>query len=232
MMPKGSYLLMRRDDDNMILVNPEKKTWAEFDLTGMMQAMKPMMEGMGGPGGPQGDVGRPKPQKPVIEKLLEEDGGTILGRPTKHYKHRTQTTMVLDVGMGMSMTMTTDAIEDVWMAEMPLEAKVLRTLSQMGSGMSIPEEWKELVESQKAMPQGLPMKRVTVATTKTTGTGMMAMIANKANKESDKPNTTTVEIVELSEQSVPASEFQIPAGYTETELMAPGMAMPDMNRRQ
>lgn len=231
LMPKGSYMLMRRDDDVMILVNPEAKTWSEFDLSAMLGAMKPMMQAMGqGPGG--GEAPPLKPEKPVIEKLLEEDGGTILGRPTKHFKHRIRSSMVMTMAPGMSMTTTTDSIEDVWMAELPLEPKVVKALSRMNSSVVIPEEFSAFVEAQKALPQGLPMKRVTTSTSETTGTGMMAAMAKMANKGGNKPSTTTIEIVEISEESVPASAFQIPAGYTETELMSPGMAMPDMNRRQ
>jgi hypothetical protein len=29
---------------------------------------------------------------------------------------------------------------------------------------------------------------------------------------------------------VPAAEFAIPAGYSETDFMSPGMKMPDMNQ--
>ena len=60
---------------------------------------------------------------------------------------------------------------------------------------------------------------------------MMArmMAKSAAKQEAEGPQTTTFEVTELSEQTVPASVFAIPPGYTETELMAPGMQMPNMN---
>ena len=48
--------------------------------------------------------------------------------------------------------------------------------------------------------------------------------------DNEKPMITTMEVTELSEEKVPASVFAIPAGYTETEMMAPNMRLPDMNQ--
>jgi hypothetical protein len=61
---------------------------------------------------------------------------------------------------------------------------------------------------------------------------MAAMMARSMGGGDDKPTTTTMEVTELSEEKVPAAVFAIPAGYTETELMAPNMKMPDMNRQR
>ena len=58
------------------------------------------------------------------------------------------------------------------------------------------------------------------------------MAKSMAKQNDDKPTTTGYEVTELSEEKVPASTFAIPAGYTETEMMAPGMKMPDMNRQR
>jgi hypothetical protein len=225
MLPVGGYILMRPDDDAMILVNPKEKTYASFDLAALMGAMRPLMGGAEG-GQPMIRSGG----KPTIEKLLEEDGGAILGRPTKHVRYHTVTSVVMEIAPGMAMTTETDATEDTWVAEMPLDKKVLRALSSFG-GAAIPEELADLVEAQKELNKGLPMKRVVKSTTRTTGTGLMAMMAKQANAAGDKPTTTTFEIVELLEEKVPASAFAIPAGYTETEILSPGMKMPDMNRR-
>ena len=60
---------------------------------------------------------------------------------------------------------------------------------------------------------------------------MAKMMAKSMAKQNDaEPTKTTFEVTELSEEKVPAAAFSIPPGYTETELMAPGMKMPDMNR--
>lgn len=225
MMPAGSYMLMRPDDDGMILVNPKEKTWATIDFAGMMQSMSGMM---GGPGGEGSGMTR-EASKPIVEKLLEEDGGTILGRPTKHFRWHTISTMTMTMAPGMSMITESDSVEDVWVTPMPLERKVIRGLESMG-GASIPSEFADFVATAKAAQQGLPLKQVTVTKSKMTGTGMMAKMMKGAG--GGKPTTTTIEVVELAEQRVPASTFSIPADYSETEMMSPGMKMPDMNSRQ
>lgn len=229
MMPPGSYMLLRPDDDGMILVNPREKTYAMIDFAGLMQSTSGMMAGMGGAGGADGEGSGMTREvlKPIIEKLLEEDGGTILGRPTRHFRWRTRSTTNMSMGMGMSMVTETDSIEDVWVTDFALDRIVMRGLESFG-GASVPSEFAEFVEAKKATQKGLPLKQIVVTTSKITGSGMMAKMMQRAN--SDKPTTMTTEVVELSEEKVPASAFSIPADYSETEMMSPGMKMPDMNQ--
>lgn len=230
MMPAGSYMLMRPDDDSIYLVNPEKKTYAAFDMGAMMQSMTAMMQPPGG----QGGEGAPKTEasKPIVEKLLEEDGGTILGRPTKHFRYHLKWTMTMTVAPGMAMITDNDQIQDSWVADIPIDPKIARNFENLGAGLALPDDMKELAEAQKETMKGLPLKRVTVNKTHVTGTGMMAAMAKMMAKDGDKPTTTTFEVVELSEAKIPASEFAIPKGYTETEMMSPGMKMPDMNKHR
>jgi hypothetical protein len=221
LMPVGSYMLMLPDEDGMILVNPAEKTWTRFDPGAMMSALTPMAE--------QQEQGSGREiAEPVVETLLEEDGGTILGRPTRHFRWHTKFAISMNMPMGMSMITETDSIEDVWVTDYPLDAKTMRNLEGMASGVQVPEQYRKLVDAAKSMQKGLPLKRVTVGTTKLTGTGMMAKMMKRAGD--DKPHTTTMEIVELDERPVPAAEFAIPAGYSETDFMSPGMKMPDMNQ--
>lgn len=227
----GNYLLIQPDADAMLLVNPEEKSYASLDIGAMMGAMGQMM------GGGETDAQAP-PKKypdPVVEKLLEEAGPVMLGRPTKHFRWRTQYTVGMSLPMGMDMEIATDQTEDVWVADIEIDPRILRSFEQMGAGSSLPEGFQKIVEAAKKTQTGFPLKRIVVAKTqsKATGTGMMAkMMAKSAAKQNDEgPQTTTFEVTELSEEKVPASVFSIPAGYTETELMAPGMKMPDMNRQ-
>jgi len=185
-------------------------------------------------GGQESQEPAKKYPDPVVEKLLEEDGGTMLGRPTKHFRWRTQYTMGMNLPMGMSMEIATDQTEDVWVADIAIDPKILRSFEKMGAGASLPENFQKIVEAAKKTQSGFPLKRILVSKTKSTstGTGMMArmMAKSAAKQEAEGPQTTIFEVTELAEQKVPASAFAIPPGYTETELMAPGMKMPDMNR--
>ena len=230
LMPAGSYMLMQPDNDAMILVNPEKKTWSEFDLQAMTQAMSGMMAGMNS--GQEGGGGEREFSKPVVEKLLEEAGETILGHPTKHFRYHLKWSMTMSMAPGMALITENDSIEDTWVAtDLKIDPKIARSFQGFGAAMEIPKELKEIVEAQKQLFEGVPLRRVQNGTTKFTGTGMMAMMAKSMAKHGDKPTKTTFEVVELSEEKVPASVFEVPAGYTETEMMSPDMKMPDMNRR-
>ncbi|MBP7588693.1 MAG: hypothetical protein KBA72_12140 [Thermoanaerobaculia bacterium] len=227
MMEEGNYILIQPDADAMLLVNPEEKSYASLDLGQLLGAVGQMM------GGQESQAPAKKYPDPVVEKLLEEDGGTMLGRPTRHFRWRTQYTMGMNLPMGMSMEVATDQTEDVWVADIAIDPKILRSFEKMGAGAALPENFQKIVEAAKKTQTGFPLKRILVSKTKSTstGTGMMArmMAKSAAKQEAEGPQTTTFEVTELSEQKVPASVFAIPPGYTETELMAPGMQMPNMN---
>ena len=221
MMGAGTYLLIQQDADAMLLVNPKEKTYASFDVGQMMGSMGQMMGGQEGIKMSFSD--------PIVEKLVEEDGGVLLGRPTRHFRWRTRYTMTMAMPMGMSMVMATDQTQDIWVADIALDARIMRSFENIGAGASLPPEFQKLVEAAKQQQKGFPLKMVTVSSTKSTGTGMMAKMM--ARSGSEEPSTSTMLVTELSEERVPASVFAIPAGYTETELMAPSMKMPDMNRQ-
>lgn len=226
-MEEGNYILIQPDADAMLLVNPEEKSYASLDLGQLLGAVGQMM------GGQESQAPAKKYPDPVVEKLLEEDGGTMLGRPTRHFRWRTQYTMGMNLPMGMSMEVATDQTEDVWVADIAIDPKILRSFEKMGAGAALPENFQKIVEAAKKTQTGFPLKRILVSKTKSTstGTGMMArmMAKSAAKQEAEGPQTTTFEVTELSEQKIPASAFAIPPGYTETELLAPGMAMPNMN---
>ena len=109
----------------------------------------------------------------------------------------------------------------------------MRSFENMGAGVALSEDLQKIVDAAKKTQTGFPLKRVLVTLSKTTmtGSGLMAkmMAKSMAKQNDDKPTTTIYEVTELSEEKVPASMFAIPAGYTETEMMAPGMKMPNMN---
>ena len=151
---------------------------------------------------------------PIVEKLLEEDGGMVLGRPTRHFRWRTRSTMPMNLPMGMSMEIATDQTEDVWVADLKIDPKILRSFEGMGAGVALPEDMQKIVEAAKQTQKGFPLKRVVVATSKTTstGTGMMAkmMAKSMAKQDDDKPTKTTYVVTELSEEKVPAVDVLHP----------------------
>ena len=106
MAQKGTYILTKDGGKVLYLVSPEDKSYAEWSLQGMMGVVGAVMNGMG----------------PLLKvqftdlksaKAGEEDGGVILGLPTRHHKVHTTYTMTIKVlGMGNTANVVSD--QDVW----------------------------------------------------------------------------------------------------------------------
>lgn len=198
MTPEGSYLLTTDGGQVLYLVNPEEKTYTEWDLAAMMQTLGAMMDSMGG-------MMSMEFSEPQVEKLLEEDGGSILGMSTTHYRYRTTYTMDLKV-MGMRRSNEIETVQDLWTTEEMDEAALgvwLRsTPPETGN-----EDIDGLVQAEIAKVQGFPLKTVTVSTT----TG------EKKKRSTTTRSTTEVKVLER--RDAPAGSFEIPAGYEEREML-------------
>jgi hypothetical protein len=84
MAKEGAYLITRDGGKTIYMVDPKEKTYAEWDLQAMMSMVGSVMNGMG-------PLLKMEFSDPKVEKLLEEDGGTIAGQPTTHYRYRSRT---------------------------------------------------------------------------------------------------------------------------------------------
>lgn len=196
---KGSYILTKDGAKTLYLVNPEEKTYAEMDLSGLLGAAGAVMNGMG-------PLLKIQFSEPKVEKLLDEEGGALLGIPTRHYKFRTSySTTVKVLGMGSSSDVVTE--QEVWST-----AK----LSDLGLGVWLRAEpprtgnaeFDKLINAEAFKIQGFPLKMITVTTS--------------TDKKKGKSTTTrsTMEVTQLdASASIPAGAFEIPAGYEETQLM-------------
>jgi hypothetical protein len=220
MMEKGSYLLVQDGGRKMFMVNPRAKTYARFDP----MALGSSAEAMTGSGFEM------KIEDPKMVKLLEEPGGEILGHPTTHYRYHTTYTTVTSMPMGMTMSMAMDIVEDIWTAPAITVAAATAVANASGGG-GMRQELERLEKTVKATLVGLPLKQVTVTTSKaaTKGKGFAArMMMRGAPAGEEGTTTTTVEVADLVEAAFPPSMFQVPAGYAETEIMQRGPAMPDL----
>lgn len=196
--PAGSYLLTQDGARTILLVNPEDKTYAEWDLAAMMGMVGGVMKGMG-------PLLKFEVSQPQVEKLAEEDGGTLLGMPTRHYRYRTTYAMKVKVfGMGQETMVVSE--EDIWstdaLADPGFGIWLRKTPPSFGN-----EQLDALVAAEMSKVSGLPLKRITVQTTTPKGRG--------------KPTTTRtqMEVKELRRTDVPASTFQLPPGYRQVSLL-------------
>jgi hypothetical protein len=196
----GSYLITKDGARTIFLVDPEEKTYAEWDLQGMLGAAGAMMNGLG-------PVLKVEFSEPKVEKLLEEAGPAIVGLPTRHYRYRTSYTMKMKVlGMGNESAIVNE--EDIWATD-SLRDAALSVWLRSESPKTGNEQLDKLIASSRGKVTGFPLKMVTVSTS-----------TNKKNKQTT--TRTTMEVTELdSKASAPGGSFEIPSGYEKTEIMMP-----------
>jgi Domain of unknown function (DUF4412) len=138
-------------------------------------------------------------ENPRLEELVvDEDGGTIAGYPTRHYKIRISFT-----GQEANQTSKFVALEEFWTApSIPNPAPNLDVLTQQTSGI---DELDVLMDYKKL--KGLPLKRTVEIYT-----------------NGEFAGRSLVEITKVVRSSVPESMFQVPVAYK--KLAAPGQGTP------
>jgi hypothetical protein len=194
----GMYILTKDGGKTLYLVNPEDKTYALWDLNGMLGVLGGIMNGIG-------PMLKFEFSDPKVEKVSEEDGGSLLGMSTRHYKYRTSYTLKMRIlGMGRSSDTVTD--QDVW-ATAKLTDPGLGVWLRHDPPKTGNENFDKLIaaEAQKQRVNGFPLK--TVSTTTSTQNG--------------KQNVThqTMEVTSLETKSIADSQFELPAGYKETQML-------------
>jgi hypothetical protein len=224
MFDPGSYFLMKGAE--VFLVNPAKRTYARFDLAGLGDMLGSAQQGMEAmrQGGFEMSV-----ENPTFEKLLEEDGGMVGGYPTTHYRYHSTYTVTMRMPVGGSFATATDTVQDIWTttaAQLDFSPQALQSLSFGGTAFA--EELGELAEAERAQMTGFPMKSVAVSTSTTEGSGMMGRMVSRGGNQG--PVTTTMEVRDLVQGDLPASQFEIPAGYSEVQLLPTAGGAPPPNR--
>ncbi len=195
---QGTYIVTKDGGKTLYLVNPQDQTYAQWDLQGMLGVVGSVMNGMG-------PLLKIQFSDPKTEKVSEEDGGLVAGVPTRHYKYRTSYTMTVKVlGMGNTADVVSD--QDIW---------ATTRATDIGLGVWLRAEpprtgnkdFDKLLTGAAAKFQGFPLKSVIVNTS----------TQQKGNKQT--VTHVTMEVTQFdAHASVPASAFEIPAGYKETQI--------------
>lgn len=197
LMPKGTYLLTQDAGKTLYLVDPKEKTYSRWDLEAMLASLGQIIEGLGG-------LIDMEFSEPEVATLGSEPGGEILGYSTTHSTFRTAYTVKVKV-LGMKRDSHTETIQDVWTTDAfgdPAMGIWLRKEPPKTGDAGI----DRLIAAEIDRVQGFPLKTVAVATT----TG------GKKGKQSTSRTETIVTMLE--ETAVAGSTFELPAGYTETQM--------------
>jgi hypothetical protein len=197
-MEAGTYLLTRDGGKTLYLVNPEEKTYAEMDLQAMLGFVGGVMQGMG-------PLLKFEFSEPKVEKLLEEDGGTVAGLSTRHYRFRTSYTMKVKV---LGMTNASDNVieQDIWATDR-LQDVALGVWLRSEPPRTGNEQFDKLLAAEMGKVRGFPLKTVTVTTT------------TQQKKGQQTVTRSSMEVTRLDDATVADASFEIPAGYQETQLL-------------
>lgn len=199
---EGAFLITRDAGKTIYLVDPKEKTYAEWDLQAMLGMVGAVTQGMG-------PLLKMEFSDPKVEKLLDEDGGTLVGLPTRHTRHRTSYDMKIKVlGMGNEASVVTE--QDIWATDR-LQDVALGVWLRSDPPRTGNPQFDKLIAAEVDKAKGFPLKTVTVSTT--------------TQKKGGKATTTrsTMQVTELDTGAdVAAASFEIPAGYQETQLLPVG----------
>jgi hypothetical protein len=193
----GMYMITKDGGKTLYLVNPEDKTYVLWDVNAMLGALDGVMNGIG-------PMLKFEFSDPKVEKVSEEEGGSLLGLPTRHYKFRTSYTLKMKIlGMGRSSDTVTD--QEIW-ATTKLTDPGLGVWLRHDPPRTGNENFDQLIgaETEKRKVSGFPLKLVSTTTSTQKG----------------KENVThqSMEVTSLETKSIADSQFEIPAGYKETQM--------------
>jgi hypothetical protein len=195
---QGTYLITRDGGKTLYLVNPEDKTYAQWDLQGMLGLVGGLMNGMG-------PLLKIEISDPKVEKLADESGGTILGMPTRHVRLRSSYTMKVRV-LGMGNVSNSVMEQDIWTTDR-FQDIAMGVWLRSDPPHTGNEDFDKLLRAETGKIGGIPLKMVTVTTS----------TSQKNNKQT--VTRTSMEVTQLDTVTVPAAAFEIPAGYKETQLL-------------
>jgi Domain of unknown function (DUF4412) len=198
MAKQGAYLITKDGGRTIYLVNPEDKSYAEWDLQAMLGLAGAVMNGMG-------PLLKLDFSSPKTEKLLDEDGGTLLGLPTRHVRYRISYTLTVKVlGMGNTSDVVSD--QDLWLTQR-LQDLALGVWLRADPPRTGNEQLDKLIAAGREKVQGFPLKTVTVST------------STDKKKGKQTVTRTSMEVTQLdASASVQPASFEIPAGYKETQM--------------
>ena len=203
MFKPGSYLLTKDAGRTLYLVDPKEKAYSRWDLEAMLASTFALIESAG----PLLDLDFSNASS---KKLGEDDGGALLGYPTRHYQWQSAYDMKMSV-LGMKRQYHVESVQDFWSTDQ-LGAEGFKVWLRPDRTRTGNAGLDELLTSEMATVPGFPLKMVTKSTM-TTGKGKQ------------QNSTSTMEVTTLRPESVPATTFDLPAGYEERPFL-PGMPPP------
>ncbi|HUP64831.1 MAG TPA: DUF4412 domain-containing protein [Thermoanaerobaculia bacterium] len=195
----SSVVLSSDGGKTLTILDPKSKTYYELPLEETFKAVAGAFKAMG-------PMMKMSFDNQKVDVTPAVDGGEIQGYPTRKHVVNVKYDMNVRV-MGMKTSSTVDMTTESWITDKIaadqatfVQAKTLRT------GV---EDIDRLIETQMTAATGFPLKSI-VTTTTTQG-------------KKSETSTTTMEVSKIEQAAIPASQFEVPAGYSKTDSPMAGL---------
>ena len=200
-MPEGSYLLTQDSGRSFLLVDPEQKTYSEWDIDAMLQMAGSVMNSLG-------PIMKFEVEEPHVEILSEEKGDSILGKSTRYYKIRTTYNMKMKV-IGIKRNMETETLQELWTTT-DIDDEAFGAWLRKEPPTSGNEDLDKLITSEMDKTEGFVLRSITETRT----------VSGRKRKEDTSRSRT--EVTELEEKNIDNNLFELPGDFQQTESPAAG----------
>jgi hypothetical protein len=198
---EDGYLVSTNGGETLFFVNPDEKTYMEWDLAGMMSAASAIMNSSGGMLSIEFDNAE-------VEDLGRGPGESMHGLATTTVKRRTSYDMRMSI-MGMKRAYHVDSEQEMWLTtEIP----------DVGFGAWMRSDppktgnagFDEMIAMQATGIEGTPLRSITLNRTTDTRKGRTEV------------TRTVQEVTSIEEVEVDPGRFVIPSSYERVEMPAMG----------
>lgn len=189
----NSVLISEDGGKTMMVIDPKKKEYYRLSIEDTLNAMSSMLQSMGG-------MFKMSIDNQTVDVKQLGAGESIEGYPTNKYQVDTAYTLKLKA-MGMNMDQQVKSETTTWATdELDQQLAAFIQYRTFRTGM---EDLDALIEKHIDAVKGFPLR--TVTKTEITARG-------KTNT-----STSTMTVTGIREADVAASDFAVPAGYTEVD---------------
>ncbi len=196
----GTYLIARRDQGKLLIVNPKNKTYSVTDLTAVASSI--------------GDRGIKIEN--LKTKLTKLDGRPIVaGLPTDHYRLEATYEMTVQFGE-LALSQNIQTVVEKWTTgafgeagQSPLTGGPLRTGN---------DEIDRLIEAETSKVSGLPLRQVVTITTTPSNVRTNSQLKMNARRR----HISEMIVTSIQARDIEQSYFDIPAGFTRVQEIHSG----------
>ena len=194
---EGQYLLTRDGGKTVFLIDPERKTYSQWDMAAVFSMLGNLEEASAG-------MVKIDFREPIAEPLGTRRGEPLLGYETNRHRWRTGYVMDMKVAF-MDRSDRIETLSEAWVTP-TLDDPALRIWFNATPPTTGDPELDLILTAQTERIDGMVLKLVQDTTT-----------TDKKGKQST--SRTVMEVTTLRRETPEPAVFAMPVGYTETPLI-------------